>query len=744
MTKIEELLHLLLYERTRFWKELEIFEKENPNEICAATLLIYKNEHNPDKKQYVLSVINSIKTENHSPILVFLFYFHWFQSDTLTASAQEAQILIGKMENCVTDSFPGSLKFLLMSCKADLYLDEKTNQEFVASFSYLPEDSQLYELAIKSLVHEYSRNGILHQIEPRYLQRLNQEFVNLFFFFNYIENGQTKEALKLKDKVLEAKLNIPETVRISLLNSIKLLNLYLGIYDEKHLDDQNLPVKALLDKNPIAALSHAKTFYDKHQSLDKLLTNFTRYTLIRAQLANKNLDAAKLIAKTWLPQNRRYYFSDFFMARIEMLSNNPEKAVKYFAKVLDYCKKNNAMGRLDFELDLAIELQPRQIRFLIDNANALLLTGGVEEDITQQKTPAVQDNGVNRIKGNSLALKTIREDIKKFAVLDIPILILGETGVGKDIIANAIHEESNRKSEPFIAINCSSIADSLLQSELFGHEAGAYTGATKAHKGIFQEAGNGTVFLDEIGDVSSNLQAALLRVLESGEYRPVGSAKARQAHCRIIAATNAMLESRVDAGTFRLDLLYRLKRLVIQVPPLRERPVDITYLAEYFLNLNKDPTNNSVLSSELEKAFLNYSWPGNVRELKNEMEKIRLLHSGKSFYTLDDAIFLNAKSKTNIISEEPPNLEPKINTEKKTTASREEIFQNSGSYFRRLEILKKLFQEHKNLSRKELCQITGVPDLTIGRDLKVLQNENYITKIEPTKSPRTHYFSLRM
>jgi transcriptional regulator with PAS, ATPase and Fis domain len=223
----------------------------------------------------------------------------------------------------------------------------------------------------------------------------------------------------------------------------------------------------------------------------------------------------------------------------------------------------------------------------------------------------------------------------------------------------------------------------------------------------------------------------------------VGSAKSRQVHCRIIAATNAQLESRVDAGTFRLDLLYRLKRLVIQVPPLRERPVDITYFADYFLNLNKDPSNNAKASQELEKAFLAYSWPGNVRELKNEMEKIRLLHSGKAFYTLEDAPFLKEKSKTNIAAGESFQPQKPKKLKKEMIVSNEEILQNSNSYFRRIEIIKKLFQQYKNLSRKEICQITGVPDLTIGRDLKNLRDENYILKVEPTKSPRTHYFTLQ-
>ena len=250
--------------------------------------------------------------------------------------------------------------------------------------------------------------------------------------------------------------------------------------------------------------------------------------------------------------------------------------------------------------------------------------------------------------------------------------------------------------------------------------------------------------MDEIGDISSGLQAALLRALESGEYRPVGSAKPKIFKCRIIAATNASLDLKVDAGLFRLDLMYRLKRLVIRIPPLRERPVDISELAYYFLNLNKSTPNSTKINQDLEAALLAYHWPGNIRELKNEMEKMRLLHSGKSSYTLDDANFLKDISKKNLkVDSVGIKQNIIVDAVKKPSVSKEDILKNSGSYFRRIEEIKKLFLEHKNLSRKEICQITGVPDLTIGRYLKTLKDENYIVKMEPTKSPRTHYFAIK-
>ena len=164
------------------------------------------------------------------------------------------------------------------------------------------------------------------------------------------------------------------------------------------------------------------------------------------------------------------------------------------------------------------------------------------------------------------------------------------------------------------------------------------------------------------------------------------------------------------------------------------------------MNLNKPSDKFLKINPDLETALLTYSWPGNVRELKNEMEKMRLLHSGKSFYTLEDASFLknNIKKDSKAIAYASSQSNPsEKNMLKSSLSSKEEIFQNSGSYFRRIEAIKKLFDEHKNLSRKEIGQITGVPDLTIGRHLKTLREENYIIKMEPTKSPRTHYFALK-
>lgn len=206
---------------------------------------------------------------------------------------------------------------------------------------------------------------------------------------------------------------------------------------------------------------------------------------------------------------------------------------------------------------------------------------------------------------------------------DTTVLIQGETGTGKELVAKAIHTLSARKSEPFIALNCGALPDNLLESELFGHKKGAFTGATTDKPGRFSLAGKGTLFLDEIGEISSALQVRLLRVLQEHSYEPLGATKSQKSHARIIAATNRNLTEMVKAGTFRQDLFYRIQVVQIDLPPLRERMEDIALLTEHFIShfnqlLNKQITG---LSPEAMTCLVAHDWPGNVRELENIIER---------------------------------------------------------------------------------------------------------------------------
>ncbi|WP_289053993.1 sigma-54-dependent transcriptional regulator [Carboxylicivirga marina] len=229
-------------------------------------------------------------------------------------------------------------------------------------------------------------------------------------------------------------------------------------------------------------------------------------------------------------------------------------------------------------------------------------------------------------------IKEIINVSRKLAQTDATsILILGESGTGKDVFARSIHNESKRKDKPFVTIVCSSLPDALLESELYGHEKGAFTGATGMKKGLFEIAEGGTVFLDEIGEINQEVQVKLLNVLENRVVRRVGGSRDIQIDVRIIAATNRNLKEAVEKGTFRRDLYYRLKVFQFMLPPLRERSEDVSVLLDYFLLFFNQQFSKKILGidEEAKQLLVNYSWPGNVRELRNVAERAVILESGE-------------------------------------------------------------------------------------------------------------------
>ncbi len=220
----------------------------------------------------------------------------------------------------------------------------------------------------------------------------------------------------------------------------------------------------------------------------------------------------------------------------------------------------------------------------------------------------------------------------KVAASDANIMILGESGTGKELIASALHRNSLRRERPFVSLNCAALSDTLLESQLFGHLKGAFTGATMNQKGLLEEADGGTLFLDEIGDVSPAVQAKLLRVIQERDFIPVGSTRPKKVDVRFVAATNKNLEREVAEGRFREDLYYRLNVISIPLPPLRERPEDIEPLALHFLKRFAARMAKEIytISPEALEALQSYSWPGNVRELENVMERAVILTVGSS------------------------------------------------------------------------------------------------------------------
>jgi transcriptional regulator with GAF, ATPase, and Fis domain len=237
------------------------------------------------------------------------------------------------------------------------------------------------------------------------------------------------------------------------------------------------------------------------------------------------------------------------------------------------------------------------------------------------------------IVGTSPVLQAVLSRLSKVAPTDSSVLVTGETGTGKELIARAIHRRSQRSSRAFVSVNCAAIPRDLIASELFGHEKGAFTGATQRRLGRFELADGGTIFLDEVGELPPDTQVALLRILQEREFERVGGAQSIQVDVRVIAATNRDLQAATASGTFRLDLFYRLNVFPIQVPSLRERKDDILMLLEYFVKryASRAGKNIRAIDKKTLELFRSYEWPGNIRELQNVIERSLIVSSGDVF-----------------------------------------------------------------------------------------------------------------
>jgi two-component system response regulator AtoC len=243
----------------------------------------------------------------------------------------------------------------------------------------------------------------------------------------------------------------------------------------------------------------------------------------------------------------------------------------------------------------------------------------------------------DRIVGSSGALEKVLGVVRKVAKSNTTVLVRGETGTGKELIAGAIHHNSHRAARNFIKVNCAALQENLLESELFGHEKGAFTGADKQRIGRFEQADGGTLFLDEIGDMSPNTQAKILRVLQEHEFERLGGTRTLKVDVRLIAATNRDLPTMVEAGTFREDLYYRLNVVTIETPPLRERKDDIAALANFFIRRFSGELKKRIqgLDNDALKLLMRYHWPGNIRELENTIERAMLLADGTHITVAD-------------------------------------------------------------------------------------------------------------
>ncbi len=258
------------------------------------------------------------------------------------------------------------------------------------------------------------------------------------------------------------------------------------------------------------------------------------------------------------------------------------------------------------------------------------LRARLEKIFTAQQRPSVavgEAASATLMLSEDPAMKAIFETVSAVAKSDSRVLLLGETGTGKQLVAQAVHERSARRTQAFVEVNCAAIPENLLESELFGHERGSFTGATERRTGRFEEADDGTLFLDEIGEMSFTVQSKLLRVLQSGHFNRVGGSATLHSKARVIAATNRDLQKEVEAGRFRADLFYRLHVITLTLPPLRRRAGDVRLLANHFLRRFRGARAVPLqLSEEALRRLQGYGWPGNVRELEHLMERFAVLH----------------------------------------------------------------------------------------------------------------------
>lgn len=393
-------------------------------------------------------------------------------------------------------------------------------------------------------------------------------------------------------------------------------------------------------------------------------------------------------------------------------------------------------GRVEFELRAAGELE------LVD----LLLLSTPSVPLVSENGPRLTTPEVTGLIGTSPEIVRIRAAAERFAPVDLPVLIRGPSGTGKDLVARALHAAAPRRTQPFIAVNCAALAEGLLESELFGHAKGAFSGAGVARHGLVAAAGEGTLFLDEIGEISRHFQAALLRLLETGEYRPVGADAVRRSRCRIVAATNADLVRQVADGLFREDLYHRLCRLEITLPPLSEHLDDLPLLVPHLVQLARGGRPADI-DPELYHDLRARAWPGNVRELRNRLESMVVLHPhltryGRTEFHASDSGGANSGGASGGDHRRAAQTTRHgVSFQAALTGPHgvEQAAPEAGKV-QRITALIVLLRQRGRLTRVEVAQELQISAMTATAYLRELCQRGIARKVMPNSAPRSHYF----
>lgn len=713
--------------------------------------------------------------KDQDPEITILLLARWAELSARLSNLSEAQTLLHQARALMSDGTHPEIIAAVDFSTSVLESSRGNQQErellLKRIFSHLPETSPRRKfylrewgllLARQGRGIEFGKEG--HQLAWETGTHFPLEMLDCLYFIDDIETGRVRSALqRAKDVKFPMPMTTPQERRM-LREYAKLLECMQNVVvspsspspsrPETNASGPTLPVwgqilDALHKRQASRALKMARM--EAKRLLATLFdTGLSSYNLIRAELASGNAEAARRLLHMRHARGNHHYMDHFFMARAHMLDQRLPDAIAVLQQTLQAVETYDARGRLDFEVALSIERSPAEMLQLLKQASS--------QPVKPIKPPPLDNSAsltatkpsptrVPEIIGRSNAVNELHETIRQMAVLETPVLITGETGTGKELVARALHRHGPRADHPFVAINCGAISEPLLESELFGHERGSFTGADRTTRGLFEDAGDGTLLLDEIGDISPRLQTVLLRVLETGEVRAIGSSRSRKIRCRLLAATNASLEQRVADGLFRQDLLYRLQRLTIHIAPLRERRDDIMAIARHFLDEGRPDGIRASVTRAFVNALQHYDWPGNVRELRNIIERMRLTHSDKLDYDVGDLDIRRAARPSHSIPAGVPSQRIPADSSRPIAWQRDQpveaYLRHGRSTLRRLERLRDLFHEHQRLTRAEIADLLDISPNTATKYLKELQNEAFIRIVQPGKSSRSRYFEKR-
>lgn len=690
--------------------------------------------------------------------------FVFFISLSIVCLAQQMQIdkaksLVSIGQNMLeTKILPAIRAFFLQACSrlkfhsGDLAEEKKLMAE---SLSLLKKDNPRYQANLTNYSYMLARSGMLNDLDAideklllsaTNLSKDKGSLVYEIMVANCIMQGEFEKGFEYLRRYLESHDNV-KTSRYE--NAFFSLNILSRNHDLSFCINNEFKSIALVIEefyqNNWESLPEKIITIKSIENTNPFIHFVTRYLPLHLELFENNIGKAKLILQENQKSGKSHFLDDLFYARIALLENKKSEALFYIKRLTLNVRKYNFEKRIEFELQFAKELSPADLYFLLQKADEFKEKGlPLEENLGVVTEPT--HKGLDLIVGKSTVLSKVKKLIQKYSTIHEPVLVTGATGTGKELVAQALHDIGANAKEPFLAINCGSLTDTLLQSELFGYEAGSFTGAQRAKKGIFESAGKGTVFLDEFEDVSTKMQSSLLRVLETNEIRSIGGVNSRKINCKIVVATNISLKSLVAKKQFREDLYFRLARFEIKLPALKERKDDIPELIDHFLA--NQGVNNRVpkLSAELIDKLKNYDWPGNIRELRNAVEKMKILHSDKEVLGVEDFEFdqLENYSTTNVLTKKelPTTNSKNVSIDAEEDARIKKIIAKGFKIESREQYLKEIFIKYKKLSRSQVVEILKVSPLTAANTLHSLNAAGFIVKRTPSKSSKSHYYEL--